>query len=105
IDPSKRKILNPASFSGFSSKINIFLNCENTTDFVAEFCSLDATRSFSRAETFEDKTGLEKDASFSASEEVGGAEKRSEVVIGRRQRGQEDLVCFRVFKIQAWQKM
>uniref|UniRef100_A0A803RA24 Uncharacterized protein n=1 Tax=Cannabis sativa TaxID=3483 RepID=A0A803RA24_CANSA len=49
--------------------------------------------------------GLEEDESLSASEEVGGAENRSEVVVGRRQRGQEDLVCFRVFKIQAWQKI
>lgn len=44
---------------------------------------------------------LEEDASFSTLEDRGGAENRSEVVKGRRQRGHENLVCFRVFRIQA----
>ena len=48
---------------------------------------------------------FEEDASSSASEGGGGAENRSEAVRGRRQRGQVDLVCVRVLRIHAWQKM
>ena len=81
------------------------MNCENTTEFVSGLWSLVAVRSFKRAKTFEDALDFEEDASSSASEGGGGAENRSEAVRGRRQRGQVDLVCFRVLRIHAWQKM
>lgn len=77
------------------------------TDFIVGFCFLVSNRSFNKVETFEE-TGLPEPKTLDSSsldDCVDGAKKRSDFDKGWRQIGQRAFRCFRVLRMQAWQKI